>query len=140
MKDKMTILTGVGVIIAVMITLAVYVTGMLNGSIELQEYLMVFVIVVIVAAASWVMRDKIVNSRKRLPVKDERQTGISYRAGYYAWIASIWSAIGVMWFGIFLEEEFGYPQLTANYVVAGVVLISALVFFGAYFYLNRKGG
>jgi hypothetical protein len=138
MKQKLVLLTGIGIVLAVAVTMMFYVSAM--SSMNLQEYLMIFVIFIIVLAAAWLIKDRLGNMRKDLPVKDERQTGIAYRAGYYSWIASIWSAIGIMWIGIFLEEELGYASLTANWVVAGVVLISALVFFGSYFYLNRRGG
>ncbi len=139
MKEKMTSLTMIGIVLAVIVTMGFYMTAAATDSLNLSEYLMVFIVFIILAAAIWLVRDRLKNISKGLPVKDERQVGISHKAGYCAWIASIWSAIGIMWVGIFLEEEFGMPKLTANYVVAGVVLISALVFFGAYFYFSRKG-
>ncbi len=139
MKEKMAVLTMAGVIVAVAVTMVLYASAAAGNSFDLSELLMVVIVVIILAAAIWVVKDRLGNLRKGLPAKDERQVGVSYKAGYYAWIASIWSSIGMMWTGIFLEEEFGMPELTANYVVAGVVLISSLVFFGMYFYLGRKG-
>lgn len=140
MKEKMFLLTGIGVIAAVIVTLGFYAANASENTMTISEYIMVFIVLVIVAAAVWLMKDRLGSIRKGLPTKDERQTAITQKAGYYSWMVAIWSAIGTMWIGIFLEEEFGMPQLTANYVVAAVVLASGLAFFALFFYFNRKGG
>lgn len=139
MKEKMTILVMAGVVIAVVVTMLAYASGMVSNGFGAGEGMMGFILIFIIIAAVWLVYDRMRNMRKGLPVKDERQTIVNYRAGYYSWIAAIWSAIGSMWVSIFLEERFGFPEITANYVVAAVVLCSAIVFFISYFYLGRKG-
>jgi len=135
MKEKTTALTSIGIIVAVVVTLAFYAEGVA----DIGSYLMIFIMLVILLAAAWLVRDRLKNMRKGLPAKDERQEKINYRAGYYSWLVAIWSAVGTMWVSIFLEEEFGFPPMGANHVVAAVVLASGLCFFAAYFLLGRKG-
>ncbi len=138
MNEKTLILiAGIGIVLAVVFTMSFYLLN--AGELNLSEMVMMGLVLVIVLAAVWMLRDKLGDIRRGLPTKDEREKGISFKAGYYAWMSSIWAAIGTMWAGIFLEEEFGFPPIGANYIVASVVLVSGLVFFLAYFWFRRKG-
>jgi len=136
-EKNLILIAGIGVVLAVVFTMFFY--AMNAGTLEIQEMAMIAIVFIIVLAALWLIKDKMGDIRKGLPTKDERERGLSQKAGYYAWMASIWSAIGTMWIGIFLEEEFGFPPIKANYVVAAVVLVSGLVFFLAYFWFRRRG-
>ncbi len=60
---------------------------------------------------------------------------INYKAGFYGFIAAIWSAV----FGpLFIEILFDY-ELEGSRVTAVVVLVSGFVFAASYLYMNRKG-
>ena len=76
---------------------------------------------------SFFLWDKIKNLRVGLPSKDERAKKLHWKAGAYTYYATIWIAVGSMWYNIIFAENLGYPELTAGQVVAVIVLISAVL-------------
>ena len=60
---------------------------------------------------------------------------INWRAGYYGFIAAIWSAV----FGpLMIDILFGY-ELEGSRVTALVVLVAGITFAASYLYLRRRG-
>jgi len=117
----------------VLLTLFFYLWG--TGEIKVNEIIMVGIVLVLVGLAMYIIWDRIKNVQKGLPAKDERSTNIAYKAGYYAFIAAIWSAVFTP---IFFDISSGY-ELTGGDVTAIVVLVSGFVFVLSYLYLYRKG-
>jgi len=133
MKEKIGILIGLIVAILVLLTLALWMMNL--GTLEFMELGLFTIIIFLVAAAFYVLWDRAKNIRKGLPAKDERLLSISYKAGYYGFIAAIWSAV----FGpLFIDIVFGY-ELEASRVTALVVIVSGIVFIVSYLYLATKG-
>jgi hypothetical protein len=83
----------------------------------------------------YIIWDKIKNVQKGLPAKDERIISINYKAGYYGFIAAIWSVVLIP---TIIDIIFGY-ELDGGDISAIVVLISGFVFVVSYLYLYRKG-
>jgi hypothetical protein len=133
MKDKIGIVVGIGIAVSVLVTLALFVKY--AGSIELSEIASIGIVLILVAFATFVLWDRLKNINKGLPAADERLVQVNYKAGYYGFIAAIWSAVGSnLLAGIIWDIE-----LEGNHVMAVVVLISGLVFAASYLYLARKG-
>jgi hypothetical protein len=133
MKDKIGIIFGLLVTILVLLSLAVYVMNI--GRIEVTDLGPFAIVIILIATATYVIWDRARNIRKGLPAKDERLINISYKAGYYAFIAAIWSAVGAPLISdIFLGFE---PE--GHHITAIVVLVSGLVFIVSYLYLAWKG-
>jgi hypothetical protein len=133
MKDIKGIVLSILVAAAVLLTLFFYLMG--AGEIELNEIILVVIVLILVVLAMYIVWDRLKNVQKGLPAKDERLTNINYKAGYYAFIAAIWSSFGGPMIGdIFLGRE-----LKGGDVTAIVILISGFVFVLSYLYLYRKG-
>jgi O-antigen/teichoic acid export membrane protein len=78
-----------------------------------------------------VIKNKIWNIQKELPEKNEQTIFTNYWAGYYGFIATIWSAV----FGpIIINLLFGY-ELEGGRISALVVIVSAFLFVISYLYL-----
>ena len=133
MKDKKGILIGIGVVAAVLVTLSLYVLN--AGSIELKEISLIGVVLIIVALAVYVLWDRIKNVKKGLPAQDERLKLTNYKAGYYGFIAAIWSAVFAP---LAIDILFDY-ELPGHLVTAVVVLVSGFVFVASYLYMYWKG-
>ena len=133
MKEKMTIILGIGVTTLVAFTFAYYMLA--NPTIELFHLISIPIILIIVLTSSYMIYDKFKNVRAGLPTEDERFKMVGYRAGYYGFIAAIWSAVGSNMGSILLFDE----ELRGGLVVAAVVLVSGLVFMISFLYLARKG-
>jgi hypothetical protein len=133
MKDKIGIILGLLVTILVLLTLAVYIMN--AGTIEFTELASLAIIIILVLTASYIIWDRAKNVRKGLPAKDERLININYKAGYYAFIAAIWSAVFAP---LFFDVSSKY-ELKGGDVTAIVVLVSGFVFVISYLYLYRKG-
>ncbi|UCH72394.1 MAG: hypothetical protein JSW62_02270 [Thermoplasmatales archaeon] len=133
MKDKLGIITGIGIAILVFVTLFFYITN--AGNIELNEIFLIVIVVILVASTLYILWDRIKNIRKGLPAQDERLKLTNYKACYYGFIASIWSAVGApLIAGILFDYE-----LPGHYVTAIVVLCGGLAFMISYLILAWKG-
>jgi uncharacterized membrane protein YbhN (UPF0104 family) len=133
MKHKLEIVFGLGIAVLVLVTLFFYVLN--AGNIELGEIISIFIVIILIASAFYILWDRIKNMRKGLPAQDERLKITNYKACSYGFIASIWSAVGApLITGIFFDYE-----LPGNYVTAIVVLCGGLSFMISYLYLAWKG-
>ena len=133
MKDKIGIVVGIGIAAAVLVTLYFFVRN--AGNLELNEIMPIGIILILVASAMYILWDRIKNVKKGLPAKDERLILTNYKAGYYAFIAAIWSAVlGPVFFEILFDYE-----LPGSRVSAVVVLVSGFVFVASYLYMYWKG-
>jgi hypothetical protein len=133
MKDKIGIVVGIGIAVLVLAALVLYVIS--AGNIELSEITSMSIVLILVSSATFILWDRLKNIRKGLPAKDERLVQVDHRAGYYGFIAAMWSAVGSnVIAGIIWDIE-----LEGEHVSAVVVLVSGLVFVASYLYLSRKG-
>ena len=133
MKEKIGIIIGSIVTIVVIVTLAVWIAN--TKTIDYLELGSFAIILLLVASAAYILWDRAKNIRKGLPAKDERLISISYKSGYYGFIAAIWSAV----FGpLVIDIIFNY-ELEGSRVSALVVIVSGIVFILSYLYLSTKG-
>ncbi|MFW6149186.1 MAG: hypothetical protein ACOC6D_04950 [Atribacterota bacterium] len=133
MKDKLGIILGIGIALAVVITLISYILN--AGNIELSEFFPILIVIILVMSSLYILWDRIKNIKKGFPAQDERLKLTNYKACSYGFIASIWSAVfAPLLSGIFFDYE-----LPGNHVTAIVVLCGGLVFMISYIYLAWKG-
>ena len=133
MKDKLGIIIGAGITILVIFTLYIYLIA--KESVELFDMISIPIIIILLLSSTYIIWDRVKNVKKGLPVADERLKIVGYKAGYYAFIAAIWSALGSNMLSIFLYDQ----DLRGGLVVAAVVLVSGIVFMLSYLYFSRKG-
>jgi len=133
MKGKKEIIVSTVVVAGVLLTLFFYL--MSTGEIEFNQIVLVGIALILVGLAMYIIWDKIRNVQKGLPEKDERTISMSHKAGYYGFIAAIWSAV---FSPVIIDIIFGY-ELNGGDVTAIVVLVSAFVFVVSYLYLYWKG-
>ncbi|KYK30199.1 hypothetical protein AYK20_04560 [Thermoplasmatales archaeon SG8-52-1] len=133
MKHKLEIVLGIGIAVMVLVSLGFYILN--AGNIELTEFFSIFIAIILVVSAMYILWDRIKNMREGFPAHDERLKLTNYKACSYGFIASIWSAVGAPLLSlIFFDYE-----LPGNYVTAIVVLCGGLAFIISFLYLARKG-
>lgn len=133
MKHKLEAVFGIGIAVLVLVTLSFYILN--AGDIELSEFFAILIVIILVISAMYIIFDRVKSMRKGFPAQDERLKLTNYKACYYGFIASIWSAVGAP----LLSEIFFDYELPGNYVTAIVVLCGGLVFMISYIYLALKG-
>ncbi len=121
------------IIVLVLTSLIAYIATM--GAFNVEEIGAIAVIVGLVAFAAYTIWDRAKNTSKRLPTEDERIKNVTYKAGYYGFIAAIWSAV----FTPIATNILFDAEMESNHVTASVVIIAAIVFAASYLYLARKG-
>jgi len=131
--QKLVIVMGVGITTLVVFTFAYYILA--NPSIELFDIISIPIILIIVLTSTYIIYDRYKNIKKGLPAQDERLKLAAYKAGYYGFVAAIWSAVGSNMGAIILFDR----ELRGGLVTAAVVLVSGIVFMLSYFYFSRKG-
>ena len=133
MKQKLEIILGIGIAVAVISTLFFYLLN--AGDIDLSEIFPIIIVLILVVSAFYILWDRIKNIRKGLPAQDERLKLTNYKACSYGFIASIWSAVGApLISGILFDYE-----MPGDYVTAIVVLCGGMAFMISYLYLAWKG-
>jgi len=133
LKGKKEIIVSIVVVAGVLLTLFFYLMD--TGEIDFDKIILVGIVLILVGLAMYTIWDKIRNVQKGLPGKDERTLYTSYKAGYYGFIAAIWSAVLIP---TIIDIIFAY-ELDGGDVSAIVVLVSAFVFILSYLYLYWKG-
>lgn len=133
MNDKIVTALGSLIAILVVISLIFYIT--FAGKIGYAELAPAAIAVILVAFSAYILWDRAKSISRGLPAKDERLERTNHRAGYYGFIAAIWSAVGVP---LVSDILFGH-ELEGSQVSAAVVIISGFAFATSYLYLARKG-
>ncbi len=133
MNDKKGILIGIIIVGIVILTLALYLLNVRN--IGLGDIAEVGIVLILVAFAIFVLWDKLRNVRKGLPTKDERVSIVSYKAGYYGFIAAIWTVV----FSNVVTDTLFSRELAASELAGVTVIVSGFVFAISYMLLYRKG-
>ena len=133
MKDKLTIILGIGVTTLVVFTFAFYLIN--DKKIDLFDLISIPLLIIIILFSSYIINDKLKNIKAGLPSQDERLKNAAYKAGYYGFFAAIWTAVGSnLGYNIIFDQE-----LRGGLVTAAVVLTSGTVFAISYLYFSRKG-
>ncbi|MCW4001507.1 MAG: hypothetical protein NWE93_14850 [Candidatus Bathyarchaeota archaeon] len=130
-KTISTILISLATI--VIITLALYFAS--AQTLNYPEIISLTIIALIVIFAIYTLYDKTKSLKQGLTAADERTKTVNYRAGYYGFIAAIWSAVFTP---IVVDIIFNY-EMETDYLSGSVVIIGGLVFALSYLYLSRKG-
>lgn len=133
MKDRIVIALGVVIAVLVLVSLVAYI--MFAGAIGYAEMAVPAIAIILVAFSAYILWDRAKNVSKGLPAKDERLENINHKAGYYGFIAAIWSAVGVP---LLVDILFGC-ELEGSQVTAVVVIVSGFVLAMSYLYLARRG-
>jgi len=136
MNNKLTVVLGLGVTVSVVVLLALFITA--SENLDLIEYIFIVLLIGLVIGSTLIVLKRTKDIKAGLPVDDELSNKISHRAGYYAWFASIWIAVGLIWYNSLIVDVFGVPELTTEQSLGTVVLLSGVIFLGAVFYFNRK--
>jgi len=93
--------------------------------------LIIFILIVVfgvIALVSAIKKDK--DEKEGIPVEDELSNQIKYKAGYYAYMASMY-----MWLFIFLFKD-KFPDLET--LLGGGILLSALISFIARLVVKKQ--
>ncbi|UCB59402.1 MAG: hypothetical protein JSV67_03665 [Thermoplasmatales archaeon] len=133
MKDKLTTIIGIGIAACVIFTFLFYLIA--KDDIELFDIFTILIIAILVITSLYLIWDRVKNLKAGLTVQDERLKVVGYKAGYYGFIAAIWSAVGSnLGYNLIFDQE-----LRGGLVTASVVLVSGIVFMILYIYYSRKG-
>jgi hypothetical protein len=133
MKDKITAILGIGIAACVIFTFIFYLIG--KDNIELFDLITILIVAILLITSIYLIWDRVKNLKAGLPAQDERLKTAGYKAGYYGFIAAIWSAVGSnLGYNILFDQE-----LRGGLITAAVVLVSGIVFMISYIYFSRKG-
>ena len=135
-KDRNTIVLGIATAALVIVTLAAYF--LFSGG-QSGEITLVIIALVIVVMALFVFREKFRSYKSGLPASDEMSKRTMQKAGYYAWLVSIYALLASRMLGEEAAEAAGDASLVGSYMMIGGIVIPALAFFAMYFWFGRRG-
>jgi len=111
----------------------------IGGILSISDAMLIIVSLLVAGAATWIVVDRFRNIKAGLPVTDERAKDLFNKASYYAYLTAIWIGVGFVMFEDIIAPFVGKEHLTSGDIVGALVMISAIVLFGSYFFLSRKG-
>jgi hypothetical protein len=130
--DRMSVLMGAVISIAVIATMAVY---LLSAGFDAGSLSMTTIIFIIVGLAAFVISGRMKSIKRGLPAHDELSKRTMQKAGYYTFLCMIYLALATQ----FVPEFLGWPELLGMHVSEIIIIGSALSFFGFYLWFSRKG-
>ncbi len=137
--EKTTMMLGFGIIALVIGTMVFYGLGAASGGLEFPEAFMILTVIILVVLATYTVIERFRAYKTGLPLKDEREKKIWYKAGYYSYLVTIYLALGLSWFSDYLIEDLGMTGFDIGVVVGIIILVSGSVLFGLYFYFRQTG-
>ena len=136
MKEINKIVVSAGIGILVLLGVLLYILG--SETIDLVEIGLIVLPIILVIGVLFILKDRLSNLRAGLPVEDERAKKLGWKAGAYSYFATIWLAVGSLWYNIF-AENYNLPILGVEGVIAVIVLGSGIVWMTLFFVFTRKG-
>ena len=134
MEDRQKFLIGIGVACGVLVVLLIvyFVSESFKVTSLVFSVVNVFVIVL---CAILLIRDRQQARKKGLPIEDEMSKKITYKAGYYSWVVSMCSIIGIMLMNIAVEETSSY-HIDIDRTLPFLVIVPGMAF--VFLQLNFK--
>jgi hypothetical protein len=110
-----------------------------NTGFELGAVAPFSVILIIVGLAAWVLMRRASAVKAGLPAEDELSKKVMHKAGYYAFLTTIYIALFVGMFEEDIAGFFGLPELEVHSATGLIILLSAVSFMASFFILSRRG-
>jgi hypothetical protein len=128
-RDKMGIVLGVMITLAVIVTMGLYV---MSAGFDIGSLSTSFIVIIIVGLAAFVIFDRAKSVKRGLPAQDELSKKTMQKAGYYAWMVTIYLALAAS----YLSDEYGIIGRHVGFII---IVGSALIFFAFYFWFSWRG-
>lgn len=90
-------------------------------------------------AAAYIMVERARDDRRGFPVEDEYTKRLSHKVGAYAYYATIWLAVGLIWYNGLISDKLGSKALEAGESLGALVILSGIAYFITYFVLKGRG-
>jgi hypothetical protein len=132
-NEKVKIISGLIASVLVVLGLALYAMNI--DAINPMEMGTGLIALLLVAGATYVFWTRMKSYRKGLPAEDEFSKKVNYKAGYYGFIAAIWSSVFIGW----MEPLFVGMGLEFRHGPTMVLLVTGFVFIVSYIWMSRRG-
>ena len=138
-NDKLRIVLGLALSVMVIVGAGFYFQFSASTGYNLGELISIAAAIVLSLAAVYYIWERKKDVDAGMPFEDELSKKVMHRAAYYAYFASMYTALAVSMFKENIEAIVGISELMVSDVVGIVVLVPAIVFFVAIFYFKRRG-
>ena len=126
--------TIIGLLAAIMVIAGVGAWLYYGKPESISEAMLPAVTLILVAGALAFLLNNWRNVKSGLPVHDELSRKQAHKAGYYAYLSSIYLSLGLMYLSY--KEN---PPLTASQSLGVVILLSGIVFMASALLLAKRG-
>jgi len=130
-----------GFVLVIMVVGTIILYGIETSKNELPplELALILAVLIIAGLAAVIFSGNLRNFRAGLPIKDEMEKKIWYKAGYYSYLVTIYLALGLSMLSDYLIEDMGISGFDIGVVIGIIILVSSIVFIGLYFYFKHTG-
>ncbi len=94
MNEKITLITKLGLVAAVLVTVYFWMAG---SALEVADYAIIGTILVIAGIATFMIWKRSSDIKKGFVAEDELSKKAAHKAGYYAYLSTIWLTVGLLW-------------------------------------------
>jgi len=136
LNDKFRIVLLIAVFIAAVLGAAIYFFG--SSSMEFWDFSSIGIVLLLLIGAGVMIFKKAKSVKSGLPVEDELARKVNHKAGYYAFLGSMYFGLALMFFRDSFQK-FGLPDLACESLIGLQIVFTGLVFIVSYFVLDWKG-
>jgi peptidoglycan/LPS O-acetylase OafA/YrhL len=139
MDEKARFRAFVAIVVAVLVSGAVFVVAFANAGVDNWATMTSAAIIVSMAAIALIVaRRKLKDLKSGIPSEDERSHAIRMRAGYLAFYISLYFILGMSFFHVILEDNQISSIPTSEWLMVYVAAMGS-IFLVLNSYLSRKG-
>ena len=138
-NDTLRVFLGFAVAAMVIASAIVWLRQSIINGAFFSDPMFPLVTIILALSAGYIIWKKKSSVDSGMPMEDEMSRKVMLKAGYYSYLVSIYTALGVSIFEDQIARAVGLSALEVSDVVGIVILVPAIVFFICIFYFQWKG-
>jgi len=139
-KNKFRLILLTGIVVVVAITAAVYgFMALSEGNANPVNFFPLGVVLLIIIFMGFFIVKRYKDIKKDVPLEDEKSRKVMTLAAAKSFYVSLYWLLAISWLEPFLARLIKQEYLTSSQSMGGGIAGMALLFFGFWFYYNKKG-
>ncbi len=138
MNEKMRFALRVIITTAVILAALLFAATVFSKGTVIQGAIGIGVVAILTIFALKFLKMNYKRVAKGIPQEDEFSSKMKIKAGYYAFLVTIYVQLAIMWYGY--EAGSDLPELSVPHAAALTILVMAILFGVFYLYLSGQGG
>ncbi|GEM_PF-1939779 len=140
MSDKAKTMIGLGITGTVIFLIVFFATGtIIEGKLGFFELTYAAILLFLVGGSTLVFVQRNKDLKKGVAIEDELSKKVFRKAGSQAYFASVWIAVGLLWYNGFITDNSTLKALSMAQTLGLMIILPGAIFIGLAFIYSKKG-